>query len=88
VGVAAAALTGCGQTNGSQSQERKAETRPGSAVVYQRIEAMTDCAALQKQFDIADRNTKRMQDSGQEASVPISYMEAADARMQELTCYG
>lgn len=52
------------------------EDRSGNPSVYQRIERTTDCAALQDEFDVADRNGN------------VSYMEAADRRMRELGCYG
>ena len=92
--LAALALAGCGNTandnSAAPSQKPAAETRPGSAVVYQRIEALTNCSALQRQFDIADRNHEIQKDRGNlslmEAST--SYMEASNARMEELGCFG
>jgi len=53
--------------------------RPGNPAVYARIEAETDCAALQREFDTAEAGPAR------EWKVP--YMEGADARMREVGCY-
>lgn len=43
--------------------------------VTERIEALEDCAALQEEFDRADRNGR------------TDYMEEADSRMREIGCY-
>lgn len=89
--AAVVALAGCGTSgSGSETPATTAENedRPGSAAVYQRIESMTDCDALQRQFDIAGDNADRMHDAGQTADIPMSYMDAADARMKEVGCYG
>jgi hypothetical protein len=85
------ALVGCGsQSESANDDQTRGETRPGSAAVYQRIESLTDCDALQAEFDQADANTQREQDAGNAAmaEVTISYMDAADKRMKELGCYG
>lgn len=50
--------------------------REGNPDVYDRIARLDDCDALQREFDIADDNNN------------TDYMRAADARMQELGCYG
>lgn len=61
----------------------------GRSEVYDRIASMTDCAALQREFDVAYANHAR--DAGRGAadlaSVDLSYMQAVDARMQDLGCY-
>ena len=57
--------------------------RPGNPAVYDRISSMTDRAELQAEFDQADENRALPTDD----DVPISYMEAADARMSEIGCY-
>lgn len=58
--------------------------------VYRRIYGMTDCVALQAEFDIADENASRLQDAGryEDARLPIKYMDWADDRMQDVGCYG
>lgn len=47
----------------------------GNPDVYDRILKMTDCPALQDEFNIAEENTN------------IGYMKAADQRMREIGCY-
>lgn len=42
----------------------------------QRIAGLTDCVALQAEFDQADRNGV------------VEYMKVADKRMKEVGCYG
>lgn len=61
--------------------------RPGEPSVYARIAILTDCADLQTEFDVAALNTDRMQDAGDDAAAPIAYMEAANARMEDLGCF-
>ena len=91
----AALLAGCGSSGGSGSssggaEPAQTETRPGSAVVYQRIKELTDCTKLQAEFDRADGYHSRQLKAGDVdmAKVSTSYMEAADARMQALGCHG
>jgi hypothetical protein len=86
--LAAALLAGCGSSGGSSNS--RTETRPGSAVVYQRIAALTDCAKLLAEFDRANAYHSREMNAGDVdmAKVSTSYMEAAEARMQELGCHG
>lgn len=66
-----------------------AKPRPGSPDVYARIAELTDCAALQAEFDLADATRKRP--GGVEGAswtqIGIAYMEAADSRMSDLGCY-
>jgi hypothetical protein len=64
----AIAVAGCG----SSASE---EPRTGNPAVYDRINAETDCATLQGEFDIAERNHH------------TDYMQAADDRMRQLGCY-
>lgn len=57
----------------------------GNPDVYARILAMTDCAALQNEFDQAEDNL-------QEPGTPqyrwgLGYMKASDDRMREIGCY-
>ena len=47
----------------------------GNPDVYDRILKMTECPALQEEFNIAEENTN------------IGYMKAADQRMREIGCY-
>jgi hypothetical protein len=59
-------------------------SEPGNPDVYARINAMTDCAELQREFDQADANRSLPTDD----DIPIAYMKAADERMDEIGCYG
>lgn len=63
--------------------------RPGSSAVYERIAAMTDCRALQQEFDMADSNHKRDLAAGrtEQATWSTAYMKAADERMKAMKCY-
>jgi hypothetical protein len=61
----------------------------GNPAVYQRINAMTDCAAIQVEFDTAEANHRRDLDSGELdlAVIDTSHMSAADERMRAINCY-
>jgi hypothetical protein len=64
------------------------DVRPGSAAVYARIDAETDCEILQDEFDTAQANHKQDLARGAAAldKIDTSYVEAANARMRELGC--
>ena len=64
------------------------DVRPGSADVYSRIEAETDCERLQDEFDTAQANHKQDLTRGAVDldKIDTSYMEAANARMRDLGC--
>ncbi len=59
----------------------------GNVDVYNRILVMTDCTALQAEFDQADANTKLQAPGTPEYKWSIGYMTAADDRMKTLSCY-
>lgn len=61
-------------------------TPAGNPAVYSRIKASTDCAALQQEFDQAEENHDREGATLEQRKVSTSYMEAAEARRQELNC--
>lgn len=63
--------------------------RPGHPDTYERIEALTDCAALQEAFDTAADNHDRDDARGRLDLMKIdsSYMDAADDRMGDVGCY-
>jgi len=54
-----------------------------------RIEMLTSCEALQIEFDTAEENHDIQLAEGdvEMAELSTSYMEAADARMQQIGCY-
>lgn len=60
----------------------------GNVDVYNRILAMNDCAALQSEFDQAEENTKLQEPGTPQYKWSLGYMQASDARMKELGCYG
>ncbi len=76
----ALSLTGCGGGGGDTG-------RPGNPVVYERIQSLTDCVALQTEFDTAAGNHDRAEAGSSAAEAATGYMEAADERMKELDCY-
>lgn len=92
-----ALLAGCSETTAPESEppmtaKVKATSapkatepeRPGNPGVYARIAKMTDCDALQEQFDLAERTHQRGGDWG---PIGTAYMQAADDRMREVGCY-
>lgn len=62
-------------------------TGPGELAVYERIAELTDCAAVQGEFDTASANFDRVQAGSPEAQVSLDYMRVADERLAELDCY-
>ena len=77
-----------------ESETLKAEDEaPGLPAVYERIAGMTDCVALQEQFDIAVATNERSGgppaswSSYSWAEIGLGYMRAANERMEEVGCY-
>ena len=60
----------------------------GSADVYERILSLTDCIALQSEFDQADTNTELQEPGAPQYQWLIGYMTAANNRMEEIGCHG
>lgn len=60
--------------------------RPGSPAVYERIAALNDCTALQRELEIALGNYDP-KNAPTSASPQLSYAKAADDRMREIGCY-
>lgn len=75
-----------GACSGEDDGGGSAEERPGSADVYARIEAMTDCGELQGEFDTAMANVERQEAGSDEREIPMAYAEAAQARIEDLDC--
>lgn len=59
----------------------------GNVDVYNRILGMTDCIALQAEFDQADANSKLQAPGTEQYQWSIGYMSAADDRMGAIGCY-
>jgi len=59
----------------------------GKLEVYQRILSLTDCTALQTEFDQAETNLKSQEPGTPQYKWGIGYMQAADQRLKELGCY-
>lgn len=68
--------------------ENDPSTRPGDASVYARIEALTDCVELQREFDIAIANAERLVGQGEAFEIARGYSDAAYNRAREVGCYG
>lgn len=63
-----------------------ASDQPGGAAVYDRIGGLSDCAALQQEFDTAYRDNSRAEPGSEQFDVTLSYMNAAQDRMEEVDC--
>lgn len=59
----------------------------GNRDSYQSILSLTDCTALQEQFDIASANNQRETAGTPLFKATLGYMKAADNRMKEINCY-
>lgn len=82
------ATSGCGTSDSPSTAVDNNERTVGNPAVYARIDSMTSCTSLQREFDIAGDNTDAAHASGDDATIPMSYMNAADNRMREVGCYG
>lgn len=65
------------------------ETPEPQPEVYEKISAMTNCAELQAEFDLAEEHGNRNRENGKLdlAEISTDYMRATDERMQEIGCY-
>lgn len=52
--------------------------------MYTRIASLTDCAQLQREFDLAEATHQR---GGTWGPIGTAYMQAADTRMRQVGCY-
>ena len=64
----------------------KPESQPGSQAVYERIGGLTDCAALQLEFDQAFTDHQSAPAGSNGKAWTLGYMEAAQRRMETLSC--
>jgi hypothetical protein len=61
--------------------------RIGNPSVYERIDRLSDCEALQKAFDTAMDNAEARQPGDRLRTISLAYAEYADDRMRDLGCY-
>lgn len=71
-------VAGLGDDGGGESLDS-----PGSEFVHQRIRSLTDCNALEREWQIAKGYYDESQDPAS-----LSYMATARIRMDDLGCYG
>lgn len=81
--AAAVVLSGCG---GEQTADDYADDHGGNPAVYERILNLTDCAALQQEFDRATANNDRAEPGTDEHRWTLGYMTAAQDRMDAVGC--
>lgn len=79
-------LTSCGQSEPNTPEEFVKEYG-GNQDVYVNILALTDCEALQEEFNTASDNNARETAGTPEFRWTLGYMKAADYRMKEISCY-
>jgi hypothetical protein len=63
-----------------------AVSQPGSQGVYQRIAGLTDCTAIQAEFDQAYADHEAAPAGSQGREWTVGYMSAAQDRMKALGC--
>lgn len=78
--LTAAVLAGCAPSGPPEAVQQE---------VIDRLNASTDCAALQAEFDLAERNADAVRTRGRLdlAKAGTYYMSVADDRMREVGCY-
>ena len=96
IGDAGGGSSSDGNTSGGGSQSPPVTTAAqgyqnrhgGEILVYNRILGMTDCNALQAQFDIAGDNNDLAEPGTAAHKRTLGYMTAADDTMEKRGCYG
>ena len=69
------------------TSDREEEPRTGDPAIYERIESLTDCEALQIEFNLAQGNLARTRHDDNEGRENYrSYAETAEDRLDELRC--
>lgn len=91
--VLIAAVAGCGNTTNSDSSPidtaiENNERTTGNPDVYARIDSLTSCTALQREFDVAMDNAEAREPGDPARDLSLSYASAANTRMREVGCYG
>ena len=87
LGAAALVLAAC-STSSSTSLDSDSAPK-GNPATYQRINELSDCVALQAEFDRFDRMHGEFIASSDltNAQVATDYMDAVDKRMRSVGCY-
>lgn len=80
-------LAGLGPSTDKPGPSSITNTGPGNPEVYRRIDALTDCTELQREFDTAAANNDRYDAGTFGHETTLAYMEAANRRMEEVGCY-
>ena len=75
-------------SSSKESPELNNERTIGKPAVYARIESMTSCTSLQREFDIAYDNVDAREPGDPLREISQSYGDAAHNRMREIGCYG
>ena len=60
--------------------------RPGNPEVYSRIESLTDCKALQAEFNTA-MDWHDRESTIERKKMRLAYAKAADKRLSDIGCY-
>lgn len=62
------------------------DDKPGNAAVYDRIGSLTDCSAVQAEFNAAFDTSERTEGGTDEHEAAVGYMEAANDKLESLGC--
>ena len=63
-----------------------AVSRPGDSVIYTKIESLTSCGELQREFDLYMDGHDRARAGTDMREVLLSYAKAANQRLQDVGC--
>ena len=88
-GATTPAVTRPGATTPATTAVTTRLARPGDPAVYARIDKLTDCFALQREFDTAEATEVRESEAGhtEQAGWATAYKSAADQRMRQIGCF-
>ena len=70
-----------------QEDTQQGDDRPGDPRVYARIASLTDCVALQGEFDTSFNNNQRQNPGTALYATTLAYMSAADDQLKAAKCY-
>lgn len=69
------------------ANDDSATTLIGAQFVYDEIDTITNCNALQTKFDIAMDNVEHKQPGNKFREISLSYAKYIDKRLEKLGCY-